>query len=467
MKKLIILLFTVFSIKNALGQEKRLTLDEFLSAVKLYHPVALQAGLSIDKAFYIRREAIGGFDPKLEVAQEQKIFNGTTYYDYLVPQVKLPLWYGMDLKGSYTTYTGDFVNPENKVPTEGLGFLGLSVPLGKGLIIDERRAALKQAKIFQVMAVNEQQQIINQLFVDATDVYVKWLNNWLNTKIYRQAVNLAEQRLDGVKLLFKNGDRPAIDTLEALILLQSRQQKLTEYETKLLNSKNDLAGYLWLENLIPADPTRIDAIPDEGILSLTLPDSILNEKSTVIASSNPELKNYGLKIEQLEIERRLKLDEIKPSLNFNLGLLNSGRNIVGNMNANWLQNNQKFGFTFSMPMTFTKQRASYSLSKLKLKEAKYAFMEKNNLLAIKWNNYRNDLVNLDSQLKLYKGIRENSDGLLKGEEVKFRAGESSIFLINAREQKLLEVMEIFNEVSAKRINVIQNLKWIGNFINID
>ena len=467
MKKLIILLFAIFSLKNVVGQEKKLSLDEFLSAVKLYHPVALQAGLTIDKAFYIRREAIGGFDPKLEVAQEQKIFNGTTYYDYLVPQVKLPLWYGIDLKGSYSTYTGDFVNPENKVPAEGLGFVGLSVPLGRGLVIDERRAAIKQSKILQGMAVNEKQQIINQLFLDATNAYVQWLNNWLNTKIYRQAVNLAEERLDGVKLLFKKGDRPAIDTLEALILFQSRQQKLTEFENKLLNSKNDLAGYLWLENLIPADPTRIEAIPDEGLLSLTITDSLLNEKSASIASSNPELKNYGLKIEQLEVERRLRLDEIKPSLNFNLGLLNSGRNILGNMNTYWMQNNQKFGFTFSMPMTFTKQRASYSLSKLKVRDAKYAFSEKNNLLAIKWANYRNDLVNLDNQLKLYEGIKENSEGLLKGEEIKFKAGESSIFLINAREQKILEVKEIFNEVSAKRINVIQNLKWIGNFINVE
>jgi hypothetical protein len=137
------------------------------------------------------------------------------------------------------------------------------------------------------------------------------------------------------------------------------------------------------------------------------------------------------------------------------------------MNANWLQNNQKFGFTFSMPMTFTKQRASYSLSKLKLKEAKYEFLNKSNLLAIKWENYRNDLVNLDSQLKLYIDMKENSDGLLKGEEIKFKAGESSLFLINAREQKLLEVKEIVNEVSAKRINVIQNLKWIGNVINLE
>lgn len=465
--KIPISLLLILAFGTVLAQEKRLTLDEYLSLVKSYHPVALQAGIGVDRAFYLRREALGAFDPKLELAQEKKVFNGANYYDYLIPQVKLPLWYGIDLKGSYTTYTGDFVNPENKVPAAGLGFVGLSVPLGSGLIIDERRAALKQASLFQNMAANEQQQILNQLFVDATGAYVMWLNNWLNAKIYRQAVDLAKQRAEGVKLLYKNGDRPAIDTLEALILLQSREQKLIDYETKLMTSKNDLASYLWLENAIPIDSKLLNILPDTQVLSLNLPDGLSLEEPSKIADLNPEVKNYGIKIKQLEVDRRLKLDQIKPSLNVNLGLLNSGRNIFNNMNAAWLQNNQKFGFTLSMPLTFTKQRASYSLAKLKLKDAEYTFLDKKNLTAIKWENYKNDLQNLDNQIKLVRRMEENSFSLLKGEEIKFSVGESSLFLVNSREQKLLEVREMGNEISVKRIKVIQSLRLIANSFDVE
>jgi outer membrane protein TolC len=466
MKKLIFFAFFL-PFGFALAQERRLTLDEYLSIVKSYHPVALQAGIGVDRAFYLRREAIGAFDPKLELAQEQKVFNGTNYYDYFMPQVKLPLWYGMDLKASYTTYSGNFVNPEDKVPAQGLGFLGLSVPLGSGLLIDERRTALKQANLFQTMAANEREQVLNNLFVEATSSYVKWLNNWLNTEIYRQAVDLAKVRAEGVKLLFKNGDRPAIDTLEALILLQSRQQKLSDYETKLITSKNDLASFLWLENVNPIDPEQLNISPDLGVLSLSLPDSLLKVAASVIISSNPEIKNYGLKIRQLELEKRLKLEQLKPTLNVNLGLLNSGRNIFNNLNFAWLQNNQKLGFTLSMPLTFTKQRAAFSLAKLKLKDAEYTFSEKKNLTAVKWENYKNDLQNLEEQLKLYRSIVDNSLSLLRGEEIKFEAGESSLFLVNSREQKLLEVREMANEISAKRIQVIQNLKFIANLMAVD
>ena len=463
MKKLIILLFINLSLLSGLsGQEKKLNLDAYLALVKKYHPLALQANLNKEKAFYVRLQAIGGFDPKLEIMREQKVFNGRTYYDYLIPEVKLPLWYGIDLKGSYTSYNGEYVNPENKVPENGLSFLGLSVPLGKGLLIDERRAALKQASIYQKMAANEQQQMLNDLFMNAANTYIAWLNTWMNTKVYEQAVILAQNRLNGTRQLLQNGDRPAIDTLEAVTLLQTRQQKLEEYRTQLLNKKNDLVAYLWLDQLTPTDPTKIDAVPDQGVLSLILPDSLLNAEAAVIASANPEVKNYGLKILQLEVEKRLKLEDIKPTLNFNLGLLNSGRQPFNNLNTNWIQNNQKFGFTFAMPLTFTKQRAAYGLAKIKIKEAKYEQLDKTNLVTVKWNNYRNELSNLEMQVKIHKEMVKNNTALLAGEEVKFKMGESSLFLLNTREQKLLEIQEKLNEISAKRVTTIVYLRWISN-----
>ncbi len=225
---------TVLQVK---GQEKLLTLNEYLAMVKRYHPLALQAGLTNKKAMYVRMQALGGFDPKLEVNGEKKIFEGKTYYDYVTSEIKLPLWYGLDLKGVFTTYQGDYVNPENKTPKSGLGYFGISVPVGRGLLMDERRAALKQAAIYQNIAVAEQQQILNDLFINATQSYAEWLNVWLNTQIYKKAVILAEIRLRSTTLLYKNGDKAAIDTLEALTLLQSRQQKLNDYETVLQNKK--------------------------------------------------------------------------------------------------------------------------------------------------------------------------------------------------------------------------------------
>ena len=447
---------------KVLGQQHLLTLNEYLTMVKTYHPVALQARLNTDKAFFTRRQALGGFDPKLEVNRERKIFDGKTYYDYLIPEAKLPLWYGVDLKASYSRYNGEYVNAENKVPKDGLGYLGLSVPIGRGLFIDERRAALQQANIYNDIAANDQLQMLNDLFVNATHTYAEWLNAWLNTSVYEQAVKLAEVRLKGTQQLFKNGDRPAIDTLEALTLLQTREQKLTEYKTLLVNKKNDLAAYLWLENLTPTDPKKLVIQPDSLLIDLNAPDSLLLKEPAAVSAQNPEVKSYRFKIDQLDIQRRLKLEEIKPTVNLNLGLLNTGRNVFSNLNTNWLQNNQKLGLTIAMPLTFTKERAAYSLSKIKIQEAQYALLDKGNLVAVKWNNYRNELNNIEQQLQIYLAMQKNNEVLLKGEEIKFRMGESSVFLVNVREQKVLDTREKLNELYTKRIKTIQYLKWLSN-----
>ena len=50
-----------------------------------------------------------------------------------------------------------------------------------------------------------------------------------------------------------------------------------------------------------------------------------------------------------------------------------------------------------------------------------------------------------------ESLIENYKRLLKAEEIKFSNGESSLFLINSRENKLLETQEKFLELKAKTI----------------
>ena len=275
MKKIILIFFFCTANLLAFSQNKTLSLNEYLSIVQQYHPIAKQAFLLNDRARLTRRMALGGFDPKLSAEKERKIYDGVSYYNYFTPEVKLPLWYGIDLKGSYTEYEGAFVNPENKLPNDGLSYVGLSLPVGRGLFIDERRADLKLARIYQSVARNQQQMILNDLYLEATQSYTDWLNSYQNVKVYTDAVDLAKIRLEGTKQLFINGDKPAIDTLEALILLQTRQFKLNEYQQQLINFKNQLSAFLWLENNVAVDPEKIQIIPDSLALSVSTPTNLL------------------------------------------------------------------------------------------------------------------------------------------------------------------------------------------------
>jgi hypothetical protein len=48
---------------------------------------------------------------------------------------------------SFEQNEGYYLNPENTVPNTGLASIGISVPLGQGLFINQRMADLRKAKM--------------------------------------------------------------------------------------------------------------------------------------------------------------------------------------------------------------------------------------------------------------------------------------------------------------------------------
>jgi hypothetical protein len=64
--------------------------------------------------------------------------------------------------------------------------------------------------------------------------------------------------------LIKQGDKKAIDSVEAGISLKSRQLSLENSRLKLLKSKLELSNFLWLDNAIPMELSDI-LFPEQQI----------------------------------------------------------------------------------------------------------------------------------------------------------------------------------------------------------
>jgi hypothetical protein len=56
-----------------------------------------------------------------------------------------------------------------------------------------------------------------------------------------------------IQSLIKEGDKRAIDSVEAGISFRSRQLSLENSKLKLLKAKLELSNFLWLDNLIPME----------------------------------------------------------------------------------------------------------------------------------------------------------------------------------------------------------------------
>ena len=79
-------------------------------------------------------------------------------------------------------------------------------------------------------------------------------------------------------------------------------------------------------------------------------------------------------------------------------------------------------------------------------------------------NY-NELLTLRSQFILLEKSFSNFQTLQRGEELKFFNGESSLFLVNSRENKSLEAMQKLLKTKTEYYKAFNNLLWASGVLN--
>jgi outer membrane protein TolC len=90
---------------------------------------------------------------------------------------------------------------------------------------------------------------------------------------------------------------------------------------------------------------------------------------------------------------------------------------------------------------------------------------KNIEITNKIQTYFNEMIVLQQQVKLYNEATDNYNKLLQAEAVKFSSGESSMFLVNARQMKYLEFQSKLLEVKSKYFKALAGLAWASGTIS--
>ena len=195
-----------------------LTLDEYFQAVLFNHPVARQAYLLNELAQQDLRLAQGNFDPKLKSNFAIKEFGdkNTTYYNTWDSKLEIPLWFPMDLNVGYERNRGEYLNDELANTQDGLIYAGVTLPVGRGLMIDERRTAVRTARLMQDIAVADQIKEINKVLLSAAKAYWEWYYAYEAFRAVSEVEQLAETRYQGVVRRVENGDAAPFRLIEGL-----------------------------------------------------------------------------------------------------------------------------------------------------------------------------------------------------------------------------------------------------------
>lgn len=443
------------------GQQttEKLSGQQVMEIVKRYHPVAKQADIFVEKAKADVRIARGMFDPLIQNDASQKTFDGIDYYNYNRPSVNIPTWFGVELTAGLEYLSGSRTDP---VETRGeSSYIGISIPLAKNLLMDKRRAALQSAKIFRTASQAEKRNMLNNLLLDAMTSYWNWVRNYQVYRIMEETVALNEKRLAMVKLAYQLGDRPAIDTTEALVQLQQFELMKNQAWLEFKNSGLELSLYLWSANNTPFNlPEGI--VPAEELSAMNtsalfVPE--LNELLETARKNHPELLIYNYKLGVLGIEKKLKFQELLPNVNFSYNQLGRGYDVLKTATGPLFENNFQYGITVGIPLRLSQGRGEYKKAKLKITETQLQQNQKLLQVENKVKSYFNELLALKTQVAIQEKAWKNYLALQRAEEIRFQAGESSLFLINTRENKALEALQKLQDLKAKYFIAENTLQW--------
>ncbi len=436
---------------------RMLSKDAFVQIVRTYHPVIAQAGLQVARAGAGVTQARGAFDPTIAASVERKELYGKLYYQYFNPQVTIPTWYGIDIKAGVEDVSGERVNPQATVGE--LAYLGIKFNPAT-LVFDKQRLALRQAQTMQSLSEAEQKLAVNNLLFDAISAYWNWVREYRVYQLIAKAVAVNEERLHFVKIEFEQGSRPAIDTTETLAQLQQLYLQQSAAYAAFQVAGFELSGYLWQENNTPSEWDG-SIIPDNGSDDTLINTTDVPALISLLEASpdHPKVMAMGYKIEGLQLEKKWKSLALLPKFSLSGNMLSKGYKVPTDFSATKLEHNHKAGIDFSMPIFVREARGSYAATKFKLQEAELEQKQATLQVQNKIKSYYTEVLAIRRQVEIFNAAYNNYRKLYDGEKLRFEVGESSLFLLNARENKLLETSQKLAELTIKWHKVYAGLLW--------
>ena len=301
---------------------------------------------------------------------------------------------------------------------------------------------------------------LNGLLFEASLKYFDWLFSLKQVQLNNYFLYLAKQRLIGIESLANIGERAAVDTIEAAIFYQSR---LLDFQGSQIESQkhiNDLVIFNWQNN---SAPVFASYQPQDSLDTyFEKAKSSLVKRLYQDSANNPMIAKYSSMQTILEIDNKLKREMIKPKLNANYNFLSYNPNSYSPV---YSQNNYKWGVDLSFPLLLRTSRNEYKMAKLTSQNNSFELANKSNELDFKINALKQTIGVLLEQLQNAERSARYSKQLVEAEKLKFDNGESSLFILNARESKWLESELKLSEYRLKFIKTVLNVTYLKGNLN--
>jgi outer membrane protein TolC len=151
----------------------------------------------------------------------------------------------------------------------------------------------------------------------------------------------------------------------------------------------------------------------------------------------------------LNLDKKLYFQQQLPGLQFNYSLIQEDYFWNKYPDFSNINDNNKLGFQFYFPLFMRKERSKYQLVELKIKELNYERIQLKRDIQTAQSNTLNLLNGYKQQRVIQTSVVDNNTKMRDGEQRRFDNGESTVFLINTREMRMIESEIKLNELKAK------------------
>lgn len=439
---------------------KLLTAEQYYQQVSIFHPLVQQANLLTEAARMELRIAKGAMDPEFRMKYYDKLLGGTNYFRVWDNEIHVPVYFAKVVAG-YENNSGVNLNGENFTPKEGLSSLGVYIPLGQGLFTDQRRTAIKQAELMQTYAEAEKVKQINKIMLEAMTSYYQWCFSYQKWKAFERAYLLALERAEGINERVRLGDLAAIDSIEAQVQVQNMFIQFRQSWLDYANAMLETSTYLW-DDL--QQPLVINDSIQPDIMSFTRMDGSFRDSIQQLLSfaqqNHPDIVKNRIKLQTLQADYRLSMDKLRPKLDVSYNIIQKGFFIGDDIfNPGYIPNNHKMGLNLVVPLRMRTETGKYQLMGVKVGQAEFQLTQQQREVENQLKGYYNEALVYSEQLRMQQMLVQQVRILSDGEQDRFDSGESSLFIVNQRDQAVLSAEIKLSEMYFKLAKSKLYLKW--------
>ncbi len=412
------------------------TVEEFTRRVAAHHPAVRQARLGVEQAREEQRVAAGGFDPTVAATWDRKTFGTVAYYDYMAAALTVPTPTGVDVKLGWERTGGRYAGLDRRTPAGGLLTAGLSIPLGQRIVTDERRTALAVARALRDGADADRDATVNRVLLQATRDYARWYEAERRVAVAREGVALAEFRLDAVRRRVIAGEAAPIDTAEALLETHRRRAQLVESAQGALAARLTAEAHLWDARGLP-DTLPRGAAPSGALRDALLPDSAAVARwMATEARAHPDVQRVEARVAQAAAQRRLAAQQVLPLAALELGALGAaGEPLAPGAD---LADDLKVGLAVRTPLLFLRERGRAGAAGVRVEQQRVERDRARREVVVAARIALGEVGAVAAAADAQRAAVEQARLLVRGEQRRFEAGESTLFLVNQRERALLD-----------------------------